>query len=116
MNYNHYIWYGMFSVIYHFKVKAGKEEVFLQAWLELTKLIYEYEGSLGSRIHQSQKEGDFIAYAQWPSRNKWENAGANLPESAQLWRKQMKDSCDEIKTLFELDQKIDYLNEKPYHH
>ena len=97
----------MFSVIYTFKVKDGKDQDFLDSWTGLTKLIYKHEGSLGSKVHKD-KNGDYVAYAQWPSRDVWENAGANLPkEESEKFRIQMKDSCSEIETLYELDLLVD---------
>ena len=32
-------------------IKENMNSEFLKAWEELTDLIYEYEGSLGSRVH-----------------------------------------------------------------
>ncbi len=68
----------------------------------MTLLIREYEGGLGSRLHQCS-DTDYVAYAQWPDENTWTNAGANLPESATEIRKQMKDSCEEMKTIYQME-------------
>ena len=53
----------MFCVIYSFQVKEDKEAPFIEAWKELTKLIYQYEGSLGSRIHKAS-EDIYLAYEE----------------------------------------------------
>jgi heme-degrading monooxygenase HmoA len=53
----------MFTVIYSFQVKPGQVHKFEKAWKDLTLLISEYEGSLGSRLHK-QSELSYIAYAQ----------------------------------------------------
>lgn len=98
----------MFCVIYLFKVKSRHENEFKKAWKELTALIYEYEGSLGSRLHR-QSEFQFIAYAQWPDRSTWENSGNRLPESSKEIRKIMKDSCERIEILHELEVEEDLL-------
>ena len=60
------IFTNKFTVIYSFDIVEGKENEFINCWTELTKLIYKFEGSYGSRLH---KENDslFIGYAQWPS-------------------------------------------------
>lgn len=93
----------MFSVIYTFKVKPDREADFVQGWSNLTKLIYKYEGSLGSKVHKA-KNGLYIAVAQWSTRETWENAGANLPKKeTKRYRAQMKDSCTAMETLFEMD-------------
>lgn len=98
----------MFAVIYRFKVKQGCTKDFLNGWEGLTKLIYEYEGSLGSRVHR-ESESVYIAYAQWPSKERWENAGSNMPEEANKFRKLMKESCIEITTEHELECVVDLL-------
>ena len=79
----------MFTVIYSFKVKPNQVEKFIHGWEGLTKLIYEFERSLGSRLHKVG-ELDYIAYAQWPSKETFDNAGSNLPESADIFRSKMK--------------------------
>lgn len=103
----------MFCVIYLFDVKEGKEEQFLEAWKEMTKLIYQYEGSLGSRIHHEHK-GKYIAYAQWPSEDRWENSGDQLPEEAQKWRSEMRQACSSIETIHKLNMIDDLLESNPF--
>lgn len=102
----------MFVAIYSFKVKENCEEAFIQSWEDLTKLIYQFENSLGSRIHRKSKN-EFIAYAQWPDKETWENSGSNMPEKANSIRKIMKDSCEEISTIHELEMVSDLLKSKP---
>ena len=92
----------MFTVIYSFNVKPNHIESFEKAWRDMTILIIEYEGSLGSRLHK-QNELNYIAYAQWPSKSTWVNSGSKLPEISKEIRNIMKESCDKIDTLFELE-------------
>lgn len=101
----------MFVAIYKFIIIPGKENEFIEAWEELTRLIYEYEGSLGSRLH---KESNlvFIAYAQWPNKSAWENSGDKLPEESKLVRKMMRGSCEKIETIHTMDVVSDLLKEK----
>lgn len=104
----------MFTVIYSFKVLPAQSDVFEESWSQLTTLIYQYEGSLGSRLQKVavQKEGEhihYIAYAQWPSRQLWENSGSKLPKEAEAIRSAMKNACNHIETLFELDVVNDLL-------
>lgn len=103
----------MFSVIYSFKVKEGKVYDFERSWKGLTQLIYEYEGSLGSRLHKTA-EHRYIAYAQWPDRDRWANSGSQLPDSSISIRNLMKDSCYQIETIFELDMVEDLLKTESY--
>lgn len=98
----------MFAILYSFKIKANKKQSFVKAWSEMTLLIRQYEGGLGSRLHQ-KSDREFIAYAQWPDKATWENSGAKLPKSAEGIRKEMRESCEEIKALHELDLVEDLL-------
>ncbi len=70
------------------------EEDFRRAWSEMTKLILKECGSLGSRLHRSE-DGSWIAYAQWPSREQWENANVQAKEAAAL--RQTMQACTESK-------------------
>jgi len=92
----------MFTVIYSFKIKQGKLDNFIEAWKDMTNLIIKYEGGLGSRLHK-HSEFEYIAYAQWPNKETWENSGNHLPEISKSIRSKMRNSCDNIQTLFELN-------------
>ena len=92
---------GMFVVIYQFDVRDGKEDDFKTAWKALTELILKFENSLGSRLHHENGQR-YIAYAQWHSKEQWENAGNNLPEEAAKFRETMKYSCTNIQTIHTL--------------
>ncbi|MEZ4938208.1 MAG: antibiotic biosynthesis monooxygenase [Crocinitomicaceae bacterium] len=82
----------MYIAIYKFEVIPGKEKQFISSWKALTQLIFEFEGSLGSRLHH-EKDQTYIAYAQWPDQITYDNSGAKLTESASEYRKQMKEAC-----------------------
>lgn len=103
----------MFVAVYYFKTKAGKTDQFIKAWEELTKLIYQFENSLGSRIHK-KSENEFIAYAQWPDKETWSNSGAKLPDSANEFRTMMKEACIEIRTEHELEMLSDLLKSNTF--
>lgn len=93
----------MYVAIYKFVAHEGQVEAFIEAWEGLTRLIYQYEGSLGSHLHVSTEDPfTFIAYAQWPDQISWENSGNNLPEEANKWRIQMRDACVHIETIHSL--------------
>ncbi len=105
----------IFTVIYSFNVLPEKCDIFEESWSQFTKLIYEYEGSLGSRLHRiaHQINSDsiyYIAYAQWPSKELWENSGNKLPKEAEAIRDTMKSACLHIETLYELDVINDLLS------
>lgn len=100
----------MFAVIYTFTIKPELTDQFIAAWSAMTELIKNHEGGLGSRLHK-KSETEYIAYAQWPSKEHWKNAGGNLPSSVEAVRKAMRESCIESKTLFEMDMVEDLLSE-----
>ncbi len=100
----------MFCVIYAFHVLPGKEDDFLQAWADMTHLIRKHEGGWGSRLHH-EKEGTYLAYAQWPDRETWENSGNKLPPEADEVRTTMRASCEQIETLHTMDMLMDLLSE-----
>lgn len=98
----------MFVVIYQFKVKKGLRSEFVEGWNGLTKLIYQFEGSLGSRLHQ-EDEDMYIAYAQWSNKRAWESSGNNLPPESEKFRTLMRNSCHEITTIHKLNMVSDLL-------
>jgi len=102
-----------FTVVYSFKIIAGKENDFINAWAALTKLIYQFAGSYGSRLHKVDKNF-FIAYAQWPDKVTWDISGDKLPEIANEIRKQMRQYCVEIKTEYEMTVVEDFLQDEQY--
>ncbi len=87
----------MFIAIYRFEIKEEKKDQFIQGWKGLTDLIYQYEGSLGSRLHKKSPTV-YIAYAQWPDEKTFTNSGAKMPEEADRFRSMMKEACTQITT------------------
>jgi quinol monooxygenase YgiN/catechol 2,3-dioxygenase-like lactoylglutathione lyase family enzyme len=67
----------MFCVIYQWQVKPEREQDFRDTWRKLTEAIFAQHGALGSRLHKSD-DGSWIAYAQWPNRDCWENHAETL--------------------------------------
>ena len=92
----------VFTVIYQFIVKPNAKTAFIQAWKALTELIYNHESSLGSRLHLTE-DGTYLAYAQWPSKEVWKSSGAKLPASSDAIRKQMREACESIEILYQLE-------------
>jgi hypothetical protein len=60
----------MHAIYFKWKVASGREREFEHAWLELTKLLRDERGGLGSRLHRCA-DGHYFAYAQWPSEQFW---------------------------------------------
>lgn len=100
----------MFCVVYEFFVKPGDEDNFTQAWIEGTREIMTVHGGLGSRLHKSST-GRTIAYAQWPSREKWQ-AFEDSHDSMII--STMRSYCTDVKRLFELEAIADLLTCMPH--
>jgi heme-degrading monooxygenase HmoA len=60
----------MHAIYFRWKVSPGHEREFERAWSELTHLIRDERGGLGSRLHRCA-DGHYFAYAQWPSEAHW---------------------------------------------
>lgn len=92
----------MFVAIYEFRLKSVDETTtFKRAWKGITELMLAHCNSLGSRLHKAD-EVTYIAYAQWPDREHWEQAGHKLPDAVNNLREQMRGACQSVKTLHEL--------------
>lgn len=61
----------MFIAVYRWTVKQGMEDQFREGWRRGTVAIRRTHNSFGSRLHRLAN-GDFVGYAQWPSREKWQ--------------------------------------------
>jgi heme-degrading monooxygenase HmoA len=63
----------MLAIIYRWRLHAGREDDFRAAWAEMTESIRVRWGTRGSRLHRNA-EGELVAYAVWPSRERWSEA------------------------------------------
>ncbi len=63
----------MFVAIYRWRLHAGKDEQFREAWRRGTAAITSLYGSFGSRLHRVEP-GLYIAYAEWPDEASWRKA------------------------------------------
>jgi len=101
----------MFIAVYEFEIKDGKDDEFRTSWLKLTQGIYRECGSLGSRLHTTEKQNVFIAYAQWPDKKTWqENVGVHSQEYLKA-KMDMQTCLVSSKTLYELEVLDDYLQQ-----
>lgn len=64
-------------MLYRWRVRSDASAAFVAAWAVATS-AFKTIGALGSRLHRSE-DGDFYAYAEWPSRETWERAKAHSP-------------------------------------
>jgi heme-degrading monooxygenase HmoA len=97
----------MFCILYEFEVKPGREAELVASWSRVTDAIYAHRGSLGSRLHHAGG-ARYLAYAQWPSREIFERE-VSLPPELDEARASMRDCCDSILTLRQLEVVADLL-------
>lgn len=100
----------MHTILYHFRTHASRQKDFVDAWRDMTQLIYQNEGSLGSRLHKVD-DTNYIAYAQWPDAETFDKAGNNLPPEADGVRRRMRESCEKIEILYRMDVVEDLLKD-----
>ncbi len=98
----------MKAIIYQFTVKPNRDQDFINYWKIMTEYIYEFEGSLGSRLHK-MTEQIYVAYALWPDQNTWLDSGKNPPPKALEIRSHMRDCCEAIEKRYELEVVEDLL-------
>jgi len=87
-----------FAVIYRWRIRSGMEERFVQAWEVVTKSLMEEREALGSRLHRGE-DGMWIAYAQWPTKQAWEQSrelGAVDSGAATVMREAIEESLEPI--------------------
>lgn len=87
-----------FVVLYRWKLRAGSEDSFVEAWSRITKLLREQRGSLGSRLHRGS-DGVWYGYAQWPSAEARLNAFATAsvdPNASKKMREAVIEGFPEI--------------------
>jgi hypothetical protein len=85
----------MFCVLYKFTVKPGGDDPFRRHWLAVTQWYYRYAGSLGSRLHRAST-GEYMGYAQWPSRAQWERQRERSDAELQAHRQAMRQACESM--------------------
>ena len=103
----------MFVAVYEFEIKEGTEASFREAWLEVTRGIYQHCGSLGSRLHTSDKPNVLVGYAQWPSREQWEKDHEIADDKFQQARNEMRRCLVQSRTVYKLEVSDDYLQSMP---
>lgn len=96
----------MFTILYRWRIKPGKERQFIENWSEVTAYYRENFGSLGSRLHRGE-DGIFYSYAQWHSAEQREKAFENLPNLPA--RERMREAIEESLPEIRLEIVADYL-------
>jgi hypothetical protein len=94
----------MFCVIYEFEVNPIYEKEFKEIWHELTLMIKESRGGLGSRLHKdTMKMNIWVGYAQWPSEDVWNSPDPATEEKISQLRDRLRETCIDIRPVYQLD-------------
>ena len=80
----------MFTVVYEFLITDGSDERFREAWRKHTEFVSSTRGSLGSRLHTTGAPNTYVAYAQWPDRERW-------AETSMAYREAQPETLQEMK-------------------
>ncbi|PWU17447.1 MAG: hypothetical protein C5B49_08875 [Bdellovibrio sp.] len=97
----------MIAYLYRWRIKPGKENQFRENWTKVTLILRDQGGSYGSRLHLADN-GDWIGYAQWPSREVRDRCNITTPELEHA-RELMKDAAEKRFPDLELEIQGDYL-------
>ena len=76
----------MFVVLYRWRIKAHHEDEFRAGWTRATEKIAAKYGALGSRLHHVD-DGSWLAYAQWPDRERWLLMSSSPPAAPEEFAK-----------------------------
>lgn len=73
----------MFCAIYEFRLKDHvADQELRRIWRQMTTFMKERAGAVGSRLHKDDgDERRFLAYSQWPDRDRWAQGRKLLLES-----------------------------------
>jgi hypothetical protein len=72
-----------FAVLYRWRIDPAHEDQFRRRWLEATMELRERFGALGSCLSRDA-EGNFVAFARWPSEEQRDCAVADRPNPDRL--------------------------------
>lgn len=88
-----------FVVIYRWRLRPGMERQFQRAWEQTTPVLMRQRGALGSRLHRAA-DGTWLAYAQWPSRQAWEQSQALPSVDADASRQMLEAEAEALAPIF----------------
>lgn len=89
----------MFVVVYHWRLREGKEEHFREGWRRVTEAVLRNCNSLGSRLHRNH-DGTYVAYALWPDQKHWEDAWSGGQQHDEDGFLMMQESIDSEEPIF----------------
>ncbi|MBS0185527.1 MAG: antibiotic biosynthesis monooxygenase [Proteobacteria bacterium] len=90
----------MFAVIYRRFILPGRDEEYQQLWHKIAMYFKDHGGALGSCLHKTEKENEWVAYSRWPdSKTREKNwvQKESLPEEIKIAIQKLKDCMDDTK-------------------
>lgn len=100
-----------FAVLYRWRLHAGAEDSFVDAWSRVSAALRNRRGSLGSRLHRGA-DGLWYSYAQWPSARARDEAFALAPVDPEASR-QMAEAIAESFPDIVLESVADFMVSPP---
>jgi ribosomal-protein-alanine N-acetyltransferase len=101
------------AVLYRWKLKAGRNDEFREAWAEGTRKIHAACGSFGARLHEGA-DGVVWSYASWPSEDVRKACFVNNDWFSQDCFKTMQDCIEQRFDEIPLNVTADELHDKAH--
>jgi len=107
----------MFAVIYRSFIYPDREKEYKKMWKIIADYFVKHRGAIGSTLHQTENEGEYIAYSRWPDLKtrdaSWgDNAKNDLAHNVQDAIRRLKDCIDRTKPHDEICMDVveDFIN------
>jgi len=100
-----------FCALYRWRLHAGSEPAFVEAWSRVTQLLRAERGSLGSRLHRGPDD-IWYSYTQWPSAAAKAEGLARPSVDPKAWQR-MRDCIAESLPELVLETVADFLAPLP---
>jgi hypothetical protein len=92
----------VFVALYEFQVRSGCEADFEIAWQSVTDMIFDLRGSWGSRLHTTEAPGVYVAYAQWPSAEAFDELETPVSPGLMAKIEHMRAMTDSIRLVYRM--------------
>ena len=90
----------MFVTAYQWKIKAGKEAQFVEAWTRLTQSIQGSVPKLSAKLHRTI-EGGLVGIVEWPSQEIWQSQTSKTIDLS--LQKALMDTVENVESLFAME-------------
>lgn len=101
----------VFCALYRWRLHAGSEPTFVEAWSRITQLLRAERGSLGSRLHRGPDD-IWYSYTQWPSAEAKAEGLARTSVDPEAWQRMRACIAESLPELL-LEPVADFLAPLP---